>query len=41
MEYYSIIKNKDFMKFAVKWIGLENINLCEVMQTQKCVLTFS
>jgi hypothetical protein len=34
MEYYSAIKNNDFMKFASKWIELENI-LCEVTQSQK------
>jgi hypothetical protein len=34
MEYYSTIKNNDFMKFAVKWIELENI-LNEVTQLQK------
>jgi hypothetical protein len=25
MEYYSAIKNNDFMKFLGKWVGLENI----------------
>jgi hypothetical protein len=25
MEYYSAIKNNDFMKFLGKWMGLENI----------------
>jgi hypothetical protein len=34
MEYYLAIKNKD-MKFAGKWMELENINLSEVTQTQK------
>jgi len=34
MEYYSAIKNNDFMKFVGKWIGLENI-LSEVTQLQK------
>ena len=35
MEYYSAIKNNDFMKFAGKWMVLENINLSEVTQSQK------
>jgi hypothetical protein len=34
MEYYSAIKNKDIIKFAGKWIELENIILGEVIQTQ-------
>ena len=34
MEYYSAIKNKDFGKFAGKWMELENV-LREVAQTQK------
>jgi hypothetical protein len=34
-EYYSTIKNNDFMKFAGKWMELENIILTEVTQTQK------
>ena len=33
MEYYSAIKNNDFMKVAGKWMELENI-LSEVTQTQ-------
>ena len=35
MEYYSVIKNKNTMKFAGKWMKLENIILSEVTQTQK------
>jgi hypothetical protein len=35
MEYYSAIKNNDFMKFTGKWIKLENIILSEVTQSQK------
>jgi hypothetical protein len=36
MEYYSDIKNNDFMKFLVqKWMELENIILSEVTQSQK------
>lgn len=35
MEYYSAIKNNDFMKFIGKWMELENIILSEVTQSQK------
>jgi hypothetical protein len=35
MEYYSAIKNNNFMKFAGKWMELENIILSEVTQLQK------
>jgi hypothetical protein len=35
MEYYSAIKNNDFMKFAGTWMELENIILIEVTQSQK------
>ena len=35
IEYYSDIKNNDFMKFAGKWIELENIILSEITQSQK------
>jgi hypothetical protein len=35
MEYYKMIKNNDFMKFADKWMELESIILSEVTQTQK------
>jgi hypothetical protein len=35
MEYYSAIKNIDFMKLAGKWMDLENIILSEVTQSQK------
>jgi hypothetical protein len=35
MEYYSAIKNNEFMKFADKWLELENIILSEVTQKQK------
>jgi hypothetical protein len=33
MEYYSAIKNDEFMKFLGKWMELENITLREVNQT--------
>jgi hypothetical protein len=35
MEYYSAIKNNEFMKFLGKWIDLEDIILTEVTQSQK------
>jgi hypothetical protein len=35
MEYYSAIKNNDFMKFLGKCMELENIILREVTQSQK------
>ena len=35
MEYYSAIKNTDFIKFIGKWMELENIILNEVTQSQK------
>ena len=35
MEYYSDIRNNDFMKFLEKWMHLENIILSEVTQSQK------
>jgi hypothetical protein len=33
MEYYSAIKNNEFMKFLGKWMELENIILSEVTQS--------
>jgi hypothetical protein len=35
MEYYSAIKNVDIIRFADKWMELENIILSEVTQTQE------
>ena len=35
MEYYSVIRNNEFMKFLGKWMELENIILNEVTQSQK------
>ena len=35
MEYYSAIRNNEFMKFLGKWMELENIILSEVTQSQK------
>ena len=39
MEYYSTIRNNEFMKFLGKWMELENIILSEVTQSQKMVCT--
>ena len=35
MEYYTAEKNSDILKFASKWMELENMILSEVTQTQK------
>ena len=35
MEYYSPIKNNEFMKYLGKWMDLENNILSEVTQSQK------
>jgi hypothetical protein len=35
VEYYSAIKNNEFMKFTNKWTDLENIILTGVTQSQK------
>jgi hypothetical protein len=35
IEYYSAIKNNEFMKFLCKWMHLEDIILSEVTQPQK------
>jgi len=35
MEYYSAIKNNDFMKFIGKWMELENIILSDDPITKK------
>jgi hypothetical protein len=35
MEYYSAIKNNDFVKFKGKWMELKNIILSEVTKSQK------
>ena len=34
MEYYSAIKNNEFMKFLGKWMELESVILIEVTQSQ-------
>ena len=38
MEYYSAIKNNEFMKFLGKWMDLEDIILSEITQSQKNTL---
>ena len=35
MEYYTAIKNNEFIKFLGKWMYLEDIILSEVTQLQK------
>ena len=35
MEYYSAIRNNEFMRFLDKWMDLENIILSDVTQSQK------
>ena len=35
MEYYSAIKNNDFMKFLGKWMDLEDIILSEVTHSKR------
>jgi hypothetical protein len=35
VEYYSVIKNNEFMKYLHKWMDLEDIILSEVTQSQK------
>ena len=35
MEYYSVVKINDVLKFAGKWIELEKTTLNEGTQTQK------
>jgi hypothetical protein len=35
MEYYSAIKENEFMKFLGKWLDQEGIILSEVTQSQK------
>ena len=32
MEYYSAIKKNEIMPFAVTWVDLESVTLCEVRE---------
>jgi hypothetical protein len=41
MDYYSCIKTKEIMLFAIKWIELEIIMISHVSQTQKDKLHLS
>jgi hypothetical protein len=34
MDYYSAIKNNEFMKFLGKWMDLENITQSEITHSQ-------
>ena len=38
-EYYTAIKNSDFMKLLGKWMELGNITLSEVTESQKNTYT--
>jgi hypothetical protein len=40
MEYYSVIKNTEFMKFLGKWLDLEDIIMSEVTQSGLTYLLF-
>ena len=35
MEYYSAIRNNEFMKFLGKWMELERVTLSKVTQSQE------
>ena len=35
LEYYSVVKNKDILNSAYKWMEIENTILSEITQTQK------
>jgi hypothetical protein len=39
-EYYSAIKNDEFMKFLGKWMDLDDIILSEVTQSQESFSSF-
>ena len=42
MEYYSAMRNKDILPFAVTWMDLQDIMLSEISQTEKdkyCIIT--
>ena len=41
MEYYSAIKNNEFMKFLGKWMDLEGIILSEVTQSQRTHMIYT
>ena len=35
MEYYLVIKKKKILSFATVWVGVENIMLSEISQSEK------
>ena len=35
MEYYSVIKKKKLLRFAITWMDLESIMLSEISQPEK------
>ena len=35
MEYYSALKKNEILPFAIMWMDLEGIMLCEISQTEK------
>ena len=37
VEYYSTIKNNEFMNFLSKWLELQSVMLSEVTQSQMCM----
>ena len=41
MNYYSAIKNNEFMKFLKKWMDLDDIFLRELTQSQKTHMIFT
>ena len=41
MNYYTAIKNNEFMKFLYKWMDLYDIFLSEITQSQKSHMIFT
>ena len=41
MNYYTAIKNNEFMKFLDKWMDLYDIFLSEITQSQKSHMIFT
>ena len=41
LEYYSAIKNNEFMKFLDKWMELESIILSELTQSQRTHMVYT
>ena len=40
MEHYLAVLRTEIMKLASKWLDLENLFLCEVIQKTKCHILF-